>query len=75
MPTFAKWLTTNNSFKTQPYTFDHAVLLDGLRGVLGAAWRKSTVLAQKWAQNDLVGTNDGENDLFHGGQIQNPISL
>jgi hypothetical protein len=75
MPAFAKWLTTNNSFKTQPYPFDDTVLLDSLRRVLGTAWRKPTVLTQKWTQHDLVSTNNGENDFFHCGWTQSSISL
>ena len=65
MPAFAKRLATQDSFDSQPTALKGPVLADGFRCVLGTAGREPAVLSQKRAQNELVGTNDGEQNLIH----------
>jgi len=65
MPAFTKRLATNDSFETQPTALEGTVFADGLCCVLGTAGREPAMLAQKRAQNQLVGTNDGEENLIH----------
>lgn len=66
MPALTEWLAAKYPFESQPAAFQCTVLSDGLRCVLGATGRETAMLAQKRAQNELIGANDGEQNLFHG---------
>lgn len=66
MPACTERLTTNNPLETHPATLECAVPPDGFRGVLGATWSEAAMLAQKWAQYQLISTNDSKKNFFHG---------
>jgi len=53
--TFTKRVAAANPFDRQPGTPQRAMPADGLGCVLGATWRKPAMVAQKGAEQQLIG--------------------
>lgn len=66
MATFAQRVAATDAFDAHPAASGGTIFPDRLRSVLRTARRKPAMLTQKGAQYQLVGTNDGLQNLFHG---------
>jgi hypothetical protein len=58
MPAFAQRMAARYAFDGQPATAQGTVFPDGFGSILGATWRKSAMIPQKWAQHQLVSPDD-----------------
>jgi len=65
MATFAERVAATDAFDAHPTASAGTIFLDRLRSVLRTARRKPAMLTQKGTQYQLVGTNDGLQNLFH----------
>lgn len=59
------WMTTPQTFHSQPHTTHSTKALDSFNHVLRTAGLEATVHAQKWAQQEAVEANKCDQDFCH----------
>lgn len=62
---FAEWVATSYSLQCQPATTQGAVAADCFGCVLRAAGGKAAMIAEKWAEQELVASNQDLKEFCH----------